>query len=481
MRVRSVWIALASLLISAGSVFAQNVPLAEILPNILIKGVTMQSTTQTVGGNPHEAHFIAAALETPVPWEINKQLVGQLSTFPRGSSSGGFSFRYDPTTGLFTPVSQSFGPLFAERALTVGKGRIGFGLNSQRLEFNSFENVDLKNGSFVYVLQHNDCCAVAGNPAPDPVDPFFEGDLVRLSLSLGLKTTVVAPFVNYGLTNRWDLGVAVPIVHVDLTPTVVSTIDRVATGTNVLIHSWDGLGQTTKTEQLSGSASGIGDIEIGTKYRFWDAPAGGIAAGVVLRLPTGDKENLLGTGAVQTKFSVIGSREISRFSPHVNLGFTVSHGDLSSSLTTVDPGAQLANAATQTQIDNLSNVSLGGGLGLPNEIEYVAGTDFIAHPLLTISGDLIGRVLLSTDRFDIVSQSYQYRTGNGGPLQTTSRNTFANVGTGNLSLLLGAVDAKFNIPGTSLLLTASVLFPLNSAGLRPNVTPVIGLDYSFAR
>jgi hypothetical protein len=466
---------------SATQGFAQSGPLASILPDILIKGVTMTSTTQTVAGNPHDAHFIAAAVQTSVPWDINKQLVGQLSTFPRGSSSGGFAFKYDRNTGLFTPVSQSFGPLFAERALTVGKGRIGVGFNSQRLEFSSFENVDLKNGNFVYVLQHNDCCAVPGNPTPDPVDPFFEGDLVRLSLSIDMKTSVSEPFVNYGLTNRWDLGVAIPIVHVELSPTVVSTIDRISTGSQVTIHSWDGLGQTTKTETLPGSATGFGDIEIGTKYRFWDAPEGGIAAGVVLRLPTGDKDNLLGTGAVQTKFAIIGSREISRFSPHVNLAFTLSHGNLSSSLTTVNPAGQPANPATQSQITNGSNVSLAGPLSLPNEIEYVAGTDFVAHPLLTISGDVIGRVLLNTDRFDIVSQTYSYRTASSGPLLTTSRNTFSNLGTGNLSLLLGAVDARFNIPGTTLLLTGSLLFPLNSAGLRPNVTPVVGLEYSFAR
>jgi hypothetical protein len=43
------------------------------------------------------------------------------------------------------------------------------------------------------------------------------------------------------------------------------------------------------------------------------------------------------------------------------------------------------------------------------------------------------------------------------------------------------VGAKFNIPGTHLLLTGSVVFPLTDGGLRPKVTPVIGLDYSFGR
>ena len=50
-----------------------------------------------------------------------------------------------------------------------------------------------------------------------------------------------------------------------------------------------------------------------------------------------------------------------------------------------------------------------------------------------------------------------------------------------MNLLLGVVGAKVNIPGTPLLLTGSVLFPLTDAGLRLKVTPVIGVDYSFKR
>ena len=49
----------------------------------------------------------------------------------------------------------------------------------------------------------------------------------------------------------------------------------------------------------------------------------------------------------------------------------------------------------------------------------------------------------------------------------------------NLNLLLGVVGAKVNIPGTTLLLNASVLFPLTKAGLQPKVTFVGGIDYAF--
>jgi hypothetical protein len=479
MRIRTCLVPAIVVMLFPGRLLAQSAPLSQIVADVLLKSVTMTSTTTTVAGNPHEAHFIAALGQDSTPFAINKALVGQLSTFPIGSSSGGFVFNFDSATGLFTPASQSFGPGFAERALTNGRGRFGFGLNYQHLEFSSFEGVDLKNGDLAFVLQHNDCCAVAGNSLPDPDDPFFEGDMVRLSLSLQVKTDMFAPFVSYGLNNRWDVGVVVPIVRMQLSPSTTSTIDRVATGSAVLIHSWDGRGQTTKTEGLSGSASGLGDIVLRTKYRFFDAPHGGLAAGVDLRLPTGDKENLLGTGSVQTKFLLIASGEFSRIAPHVNFGYTYSHGDLSSALTTLPSSSQPANAATQAQITGANAILGGVDLRLPNEVNYVAGVDIAAHPLLTISADMIGRTALDSPRYANVSRTYQYRTANGGPLLSATRDTFDTTGTGSLNLLLGVVGAKVNIPGTPLLLTGSVLFPLTNSGLRPNVTPVVGLDYSF--
>jgi hypothetical protein len=481
MRIKAVLFTLCATLLGTGNLLAQSEPLSRILPDLLVQGVTMQSTTQTVAGNPHEAHFIAALGQSSPPFTINKLLVGQLGTFPLGSSSGGFVFNFDPGTGLFQPASQSFGPGFAERALTNGRGRFGFGLNYQRLAFKSYEGVDLHNGNLTYVLQHNDCCAVAGNALPDPDDPFFEGDLVQMSMSLDVKTDVFAPFVSYGLTNRWDVGLVVPVVRVSLNPTITSTIDRIATGSNSLIHSWNGTGQTTKVSSLSGTATGLGDVVVRTKYRFVDGARGGLAAGLDVRLPSGDKENLLGTGAVQTKLLLIASGEVSRIAPHFNIGYTYSHGDLSSSLTTLPSSSQPANAPTQSQINAATGVDLGGSTRLPNEVNYVGGVDIAVHALLTVSGDVIGRTVLDTQRFALVSQTYQYRTANGGPLLSTSRDTFSSTGTGSLNLLLGVVGAKLNIPGTPFLLTASVLFPLTDAGLRPKVTPVVGLDYSFKR
>src|SRR5437899_1497794 len=124
MRIRTCLSAAIFAVTFPGQLFAQSEPLSKILPDLLLQAVTMESTTQTVGGNPHEAHFIAALGQQGGPaFTINKLIVGQLGTFPIGSSSGGFAFNFDPATGLFKQASQSFGPGFAERALTNGKGR----------------------------------------------------------------------------------------------------------------------------------------------------------------------------------------------------------------------------------------------------------------------------------------------------------------------------------------------------------------------
>jgi hypothetical protein len=65
----------------------------------------------------------------------------------------------------------------------------------------------------------------------------------------------------------------------------------------------------------------------------------------------------------------------------------------------------------------------------------------------------------------------------GGVCRSAFFNEFAPR-SGNLTLLLGAGGAKFNVTG-NLLLSGSVLFPLTTAGILSPVTPVIGLDYAF--
>ena len=226
----------------------------------------------------------------------------ELSRIPLGSSSGGFTFRFDPAAGTFTRTTPTFGPSFAERAVTVGKGKVTFGFNFQRATYDGFEGSDLDGGIRFY-LRHIPF-------ASPPV--FFEGDVVEETLRLDLKTSTSILFGSYGVTDQLEVALAVPIVSVDLNADVDARILRLATQTSVDIHRFpNGSDQATFSD--SGSASGIGDILVRAKYVFTQFEDGGLAAGVDLRLPTGDEDELLGIGTTQATAMFIGSRQYGRF------------------------------------------------------------------------------------------------------------------------------------------------------------------------
>jgi hypothetical protein len=472
-------------------VLAQDAPLSGLLVDLLIRSVVMPSTVENVPGNPHEAHFLPGFAQTAAPFELNKALVTQLSTFPIGSSSGGFTYTFDSRSRAFSRSSESFGPSFAERALTNGRRRFSAGVNVQRTVYEDFEGVDLRPDNFdgiLFYLQHNDCCPgqnpTTGAPGGGggPVNPAFEGDLIQVALSLRAESTTTALFMTYGVTDRFDVGVTFPIVRVKLEAATRSTVERLSTAANPLIHSWDGRGATVKTESVSGSATGLGDILVRSKYNFWRTATGGVSAGVDLRLPTGDKDDLLGTGATQVKLQFIASGGSARVQPHVNVGYTFSSGEVSAELNDLRPPADLPGSVAFYQ-----NVYPPGfrpyeaNLEVPDELSWTLGAEWAAHPRLTIAGDIVGRSLRDVQRFTKAAQAFQYRTANDGPLLSTDRTAFNIDTVGTLNLALGVVSAKFNVPNTQLLITGSVLFPLTDAGLRPGITPVIGIDYGFGR
>jgi len=473
---------------------AEDVPLARLFPNLLTHSLITPSSSG-VAGAPHEGHFYPALAQQSAAYDLNRSMVTYLSTFPLGSSSGGFTYAIDSATGIPSRSSSSFGPAFAERALTIGRRRFSAGVNYQSVGYDRFEGLDLgkqgQPGQVVFYLQHNDCCAgqtAEGVPGPAPratdprapvpeKDPAFEGDLLRMDLGFEVRNRTTALFANYGLTDRLDLGLAIPIVTIDLKADVVASIERIS-GSNPLIHTFEaGQDVSTRTFSDQGSATGLGDVALRAKYNFLHRKGGGLAAALDLRLPTGDKDQLLGTGATQAKLSLLYSGDYGRFSPHLNLGYTYSRGNLSDAVR-LDPAEDRSRAA-------LGGVTLDPDLSVPDEINYTGGFTLALSPRATLTFDAVGRTIRDVNRFGLTEQEFQYRTRNFNvngvvleTLGTTSREAVTIVGRGNLNMVLGAAGLKLNLSRT-LLLNAQVLFPITEAGLRAKITPVIGLDYAF--
>ncbi len=454
-------------------------PLSELLPDLILRGITLPPPTGP--DLSHEAHFSpidANELNNPavgIVTNFNKSMIAQLSTFPLGSSSGGFTYTFDASIGTFRRASNSFGPAFAERATTIGRGKLNAGITYQHTPYRTFEGQRLDDGSINFYLRHQECCSpgVGGgtggggggggggatgpttNPNGTRLSPPFEGDLIEAALSLDATTDTVAFFGNYGLADRLDVALVVPIVRVKLDATVRATIIRLSTAREPLTHTFDAGDAQADQQTFSegGTATGLGDVLVRTKYRFLSFAGGGLAAAVDVRLPTGDQEQLLGAGT-QFKGFLIASGGMGRFSPHLNIGYTAVDGEVGSS-------GLLAE--------------LGGTAPLSDEINYAMGMEFVPHPKLTLIGDVIGRSLRDAGRLELMSKSFQYQ--DGPAVQTATFDEF-EPRSGNLNLLLGAVGVKFN-PTGAWLLSANVLFPLTDAGLRSRVTTVVGLDFAF--
>jgi hypothetical protein len=484
-RVPLQWLALFALLASAPSAHAQQAPLSRLLPDLLTRAIVTPSSRSVPTGQPgipHEAHFLPALAQQSAAYELNKSIVTYLATFPIGSSSGGFTYESDPATGIPKRSSGNFGPAFAERALTVGKRQFSAGINFQRVDYDRFEGIDLEIGDAsgpAFYLEHSDCCLQQlpdGTPGPGntPKDPAFEGDLLRMALGLRLRSSTAVVFASYGLTDRLDVGVALPFVRVEIDADVFAGLDRLSR-TNPFIHTFVA-NQDVATTRLvqSGSASGLGDVVLRTKLNLVASPGGGLALGADLRLPTGDGEELLGTGATQVKPYLIYSGDYGRVSPHVNLGYTFSSGELASGV-----GFELPDDSFAETVFRGRAAPPPTNLSVPDEINYAAGLSVALTPRATLSLDAIGRTIRDANRFGVVGRSFSFRTANAGPVQTAQFDDAIGIsGNGNLSILLGVAGVKLNVART-LLLTANVLFPLNDSGLRAKVTPVVGLDYAF--
>jgi hypothetical protein len=432
------------LAIAPASLVAQAFNLRDLLTEFLREGITLSPPTAPFPS--HAAHFIAEdSPQFRAVQQFSAALANQLSSFPIASSAGGFTYRFDPALGIFTRSADSFGPIYAERADTIGKGKFNLGINYSHFTFDGIDDLSLRDGEVRLVFTHEDTNRDASN-----VQLFFEGDVITARLFLKIETDITAFVVSYGVSDRLDLGVAIPLVHVDLDAQTDATIQRIATGTAAPdIHRFLN-GGTSETFRQSGSASGVGDVVLRGKFQLLRGDRGGLSLAEDLRLPTGEERDLLGTGATQAKTFVIASLHLGSFSPHVNAGYTWS-----------------SNTDDDTEI--------------PDEISYTAGFDWAVSPRMTVAVDVLGRDFVDSQTVKVVDTTFQANTSNNPaapPTIVTATFPRLIAEQGDSNSLLGSIGLKIN-PFGNFLLTVNGLFRLNDEGLQDDFAPLVAVDYSF--
>jgi hypothetical protein len=332
---------------------------------------------------------------------IARALLLNLASVPLATSSSGFLYRFNPQLGTVERVTESFGGFFVERALTPGRGRATFGVSATTSAFHHLDGRELRDGTLVTVA----------NTFRDEADPF---DVETLTLTLNSSTMTL--FGSVGVTDRLELGAALPLVRVHLE------------GERINVYR----GDTFQQARGTATATGVADLALRAKYGLVATPRGGAAVAGELRLPTGDADNLLGAGVRSWRLMGIGSFEEDRLGLHGNAGIVRG--------------------------------------GISDEWFVGAAAGYAATPRVTISAELVARHLSQLRNMVLAGAPHPTIEG-----VDTLRLVPGGEGTTLASVVAGF---KWNVTG-ALVLGGHVVRPLTSRGLTAPLTPTFGLEYAF--
>ena len=397
------------------------------------RGLVLDSLATLPGEQSHSAHFNSDFQFNFT--QFGTALVSQLVSVPLPSPAGGFTFQFDPTLGVFKRTTESFGPILADRAETIGARHVSFGFAHQRFTYDTVEGLDLR--SVPAVFTHDNAFLLGGRE-----------DVVTTKNSIDAVVNQSTMFLTLGVSDSLDVSVAVPIVQNHLKVVSEATIHRLGT-TNPLTHFFrqqDGEIGEQRIFTAVGDASGVGDVLFRVKSTVARRRTSALAIGCNVRLPTGDEMNLLGSGAAGLQPFAVWSGTFGKFAPHVNGSY---HWNGSSVLA--------------------GNPATGESAHFPDQVTYAVGSELAAHSRLTLALDLLGVYTIDAQRLH--AETFHALDG---------RSTFPNIAFSRSSFntLNGSIGVKADLIDR-LLLQVNLLFKVNENGLRDQVTPLIGLEYTF--
>lgn len=273
-------------------------------------------------------------------------------------------------------------------------------------------------------------CTLMGVPAR-------ENDVINLALDLDLRVEVTTLYATYGLFDKMDIGIVLPLVNARLRGE--SRAQIVPFGGTTALHYFAGTASNPVLESsrvVSGSAFGIGDVAVRTKILVRESRGANLALLGDVRFPTGDDTDLLGAGKFAARGLAVLSGRVGDVSPHANVGYLYRAGKTQNSavLATAGFDDEIAKGVTLAA-DLVSELQVGHSkLTLPQPVVIEAPF----HRTVTPS-------TIPDSRDDIVSGSFGFKF-------TTSK---------------------------AMTIVTNALVPLNAGGLRSNLILTGAIEYSF--
>lgn len=403
----------------APAVFAVLLTLASSLPAAGQSTPPIQGTTTTIPGLTG-AGTLTTLVTAVAPQQSADALVLAtklaVATTPLPALSGGFEIKLDPSTGLQVRTATTFGPSFAERALTSGEGKVIAGVSFMS---SKFERLGSHSYSGVQLFSLN-----AATPA--------DSRSATANIKESANTVVIGGRV--GVTDKLDIGVSVPLVNLKVD------------GSTSLV---DGNGSIQTFASGSKVGTGVGDVAGIVKYRFYSfgtelPDPGGLALMATIHLPTGDTQSMRGLGVTRTLVSFIASSGQGRFRPHANVGYEWW-----------SKGVSVSSDATQ-----------GGTVTARHQLQYAAGLELEAAPKFTLLLDAVGGEVFGAGKLGFQPDP-----------AATSSSSLVTLPKG-LTKVLIVPGMKLNLK-SKLVLSANALVTLKDDGLHARVTPMAGIDLTF--
>jgi hypothetical protein len=427
------------LLLAAALTQANAETLRDRVNNIFVEVLELQ-----LSGSPgnHANHFRPSNVATSgkVISAFENFVGTNASAYPLSSTTAGLTF--DLSSGVPVATTTSAGPIFAERATTLGRKKLNVGFNASYLNLDKFRGIDTQNMRLTFL--HQD----VGDPGLG--DATTEYDYIDLQLNMDIKVSVLATYATYGITDRLDLGVAIPFVSVKINSTPFARMNSYTyEATGSALHFWGGTPTdpvlTLSPTPINNSSTGIGDIAIRAKYHFYDKDGLGLGVLGEAKLPTGKEDDFLGTGSAAYRVMLIASGTVGSLSPHANLGFNLRTGDLER-----------------------------------NEFLLTLGYDQKIGDKFTLAADWLGQ-------FEVGSQLSQLTfpgpvsigpTVDGSQL-VTERVTPTNIPNFTSDNLMNTSFGVKYMPSPKVVLLANMMFANNQGGLRTDFMPTVGAELSF--
>jgi len=387
----------------------------------------------------HGNHFTpaAAAGNGTIITFITDAVGGNVADYPFSAASGGSTFRFEGGVPVRTSISP--GPVFAERAPTLGRGRALVGVSYNTLHYTTLRGVDLKNLQLTFTHQNVTgpaCDSLVGQSCDPQGVPNLENDIMPFTLSLAINVSLASFVVTYGLTDHIDIGVAIPVVSTSLNGSSYAQI--IPFGGPTAAHFFGGTPSNpvlSASRFVQGSATGLGDVALRLKVNLRQTDQSGLALLADGRFPTGSEQDLLGSGRFSGRLLAVLSSRSGSFSPHANLGYL-----------------------------------LRGGATRNDAVLATAGFDHLLAPWATLAADVISQLQVGDTKLTVPGPvDYQkpfFRT-----IQTST------IPNGRDDIVNGSFGFKFTTAGPTVIVNA--LWPLNRGGLRPNVLWTLGAEYSF--